>query len=66
MLATLPQPVAEEVGAWVQALRGQGPRENEPRSWEGIRRYLSTLRLVLTAWTATGMTTLREVTADHI
>ncbi|MEU9056241.1 hypothetical protein AB0D37_38625 [Streptomyces sp. NPDC048384] len=66
VLATLPQPVAEEVDAWVRALRGQGPRENEPRNWEGIRRYLSTLRPVLTAWTATGMTTLREVTADHI
>lgn len=66
VLATLPQPVAEEVDAWVQALRGQGPRENEPRSWEGIRRYLSTLWPVLTAWTTTGMTTLREVTADHI
>ncbi|WP_329028227.1 hypothetical protein [Streptomyces sp. NBC_00690] len=66
VLATLPQPVAEEVDAWVQTLRGQGPRENEPRSWEGIRRYLTTLRPTLTAWTATGMTTLREVTADHI
>ncbi|MEU1010964.1 hypothetical protein [Streptomyces sp. NPDC005890] len=36
VLAALPQPVAEEVDAWVQALRGQGPRENEPRSWEAF------------------------------
>ncbi|MEU9349396.1 hypothetical protein AB0D74_50225 [Streptomyces sp. NPDC048278] len=66
VLATLPQPLAKEVDAWVQTLRRQGPRENELRSWEGIRRYLTTLRPTLTAWAATGMTTLREVTVDHI
>ncbi|MDT0485353.1 hypothetical protein [Streptomyces doebereineriae] len=47
-------------------LRGQGPSENEPRSWEGIRRYLTTLQPTLIAWTAAGMTTLREVTSDHL
>ncbi|MFF2752079.1 hypothetical protein ACFVVA_41910 [Kitasatospora sp. NPDC058048] len=66
VLATLPHPVAEEVRAWVEVLRGQCRRENEPRSWENIRRYLTNLRPVLTAWTAGGMTTLREVTADHL
>ncbi|MFD3504947.1 hypothetical protein [Streptomyces sp. NPDC058678] len=65
-LHTLPQPVADEVRTWVDVLRGQGPREDEPRSWEGVRRYLTTLQPVLTAWTAAGMTTLREVTSDHL
>lgn len=65
-LHALPQPVADEVRAWTNALRGQGPRHEEPRSWEGIRRYLTALQPTLTAWTAAGMTTLREVTSDHL
>ncbi|MGW0821920.1 hypothetical protein [Streptomyces sp. NPDC002845] len=65
-LQALPQRVADEVRAWADVLRGQGPRENEPRSWYGIRRYLTTLQPTLTAWTAAGMTTLRENTPDHL
>ncbi|MEU1106578.1 hypothetical protein ABZ408_37310 [Streptomyces tibetensis] len=65
-LHALPQPVADELRTWVDVLRDQGPRENEPRSWEGIRRYLTTLQPTLTSWTAAGMTTLREVTSDHL
>ncbi|WP_344392074.1 hypothetical protein [Streptomyces vastus] len=65
-LHALPQPVAEEVRAWSDVLRSQGPRESEPRSWEGIRRYLTNLEPALIAWTQAGMTTLREVTLDHL
>ncbi|WP_216825611.1 hypothetical protein [Streptomyces sp. P3] len=65
-LHALPQRVADEVRIWVDVLRGQGPREDEPRSWEGVRRYLTTLQPALIAWTAAGMTTLREVTSDHL
>lgn len=65
-LHALPQPVADEIRTWVDVLRAQGPGENEPRSWEGIRRYLTTLQPALTSWTAAGMTTLREVTSDHL
>ncbi|MFB6962005.1 hypothetical protein ACFCYB_34745 [Streptomyces sp. NPDC056309] len=65
-LHALPQRVADEVRARADILRGQGPRENEPRSWYGIRRYLTILQPTLTAWTAAGITTLREVTPDHL
>ncbi|MFF4934252.1 site-specific integrase [Streptomyces griseofuscus] len=66
VLATLPHRVAEEVRAWADVLRTQGPREGEPRSWESIRSYLTHLRPVLTAWAQAGMTSLREATADHL
>ncbi|WP_308191857.1 site-specific integrase [Kitasatospora humi] len=66
VLATLPPDVADEVRAWADVLRTQGPRQDEPRSWESIRSYLTHLRPVLTAWTQAGMTSLREATADHL
>lgn len=62
-LAALPEHVASEVATWVTVLRSQGPRENEPRSYDGIRRYLVSLQPVLTEWTASGMVTLREITS---
>ncbi|MER7769589.1 cyclic nucleotide-binding domain-containing protein [Kitasatospora sp. NPDC096140] len=66
VLAALPQRVAEEVRTWADVLRTQGPREDEPRSWESIRSYLTHLRPALTAWAQAGMTSLREATADHL
>nr|WP_138968746.1 hypothetical protein [Streptomyces sp. YIM 121038] len=62
-VAALPERMASEVATWVTLLRSQGPRENEPRSYEGIRRYLGALQPVLTGWVASGMVTLREVTS---
>ncbi|MEV5746482.1 hypothetical protein AB0L00_01575 [Actinoallomurus sp. NPDC052308] len=62
-LAALPELVASEVATWVAVLHGQGRRESEPRGYDGIRRYLSTLQPILTAWTTDGVTTLREITA---
>ncbi|MFF8322904.1 hypothetical protein ACF06V_37840 [Streptomyces bobili] len=66
-LAALPEPVASEVGTWVKVMREQGPREGEPRGYDGIRRYLSNLQPALTAWTTTaGVTSLREITKDQV
>ncbi|MFH8751867.1 site-specific integrase [Streptomyces rimosus] len=66
VMVELPQPLADEVRAWVKVLRAQGRREDEPRSWSGIRRYLACLQPTLTSWTNTGVTSLREITPDHI
>ncbi|MEV7245165.1 hypothetical protein AB0N92_28540 [Streptomyces sp. NPDC093248] len=64
-IATLPPTVADEVSLWVKVLRGQGRREHEARSYDGIRRYLTSLQPVLTAWSRSGITTLRQITSDH-
>ncbi|MFH9426317.1 hypothetical protein [Streptomyces sp. NPDC017529] len=64
-LGALPQPAAEEVATWVRVLRGQGRREHEARGYNGIRRYLTALQPVLTAWTDSGITTLRQITSEH-
>nr|WP_260616844.1 hypothetical protein [Streptomyces sp. WAC05458] len=65
-LDVLPQPVASEVRAWVDLLRSQGRREDEFRSWDGIRRYLTYVQPVLTDWTASGVVTLREITQQQV
>ncbi|MGW3954689.1 hypothetical protein ACWEKM_28000 [Streptomyces sp. NPDC004752] len=66
-LAALPEPVASEVGTWVKVMREQGRREGEPRGYDGIRRYLTTLQPTLTVWTTTaGVNSLREITKDHV
>ncbi|MFF2518894.1 hypothetical protein [Streptomyces sp. NPDC058086] len=66
-LAALPEPVASEVRTWVKVMREQGPREGEPRGYDGIRRYLTNLQPVLTAWTTTvGITSLREITKNQV
>ncbi|MFE7958752.1 hypothetical protein [Streptomyces sp. NPDC057413] len=64
-IAALPPTVADEVSLWVKVLRGQGRREHEARSYDGIRRYLTSLQPVLTAWTRSGITTLRQITSSH-
>ncbi|GAA1323803.1 hypothetical protein GCM10009647_058900 [Streptomyces sanglieri] len=66
-LTSLPEPVAGEVRTWVKVMREQGPREGEPRAYNGIRHYLSRLQPTLTAWTTTGaVTSLREITKDQV
>ncbi|MFB8776288.1 hypothetical protein [Streptomyces broussonetiae] len=66
-LTGLPEPVASEVATWVKVMREQGRREGEPRGYDGIRRYLTTLQPTLTAWTTTaGAHSLREITKDHV
>ncbi|MFB9483426.1 hypothetical protein ACFFSH_29150 [Streptomyces filamentosus] len=64
-IATLPPTVADEVSLWVKVLRGQGRREHEARSYDGIRRYLTSLQPVLTAWSRSGITTLRQITSAN-
>ncbi|MFE4974850.1 hypothetical protein ACFRAR_22440 [Kitasatospora sp. NPDC056651] len=66
LLAALPETLTSEVRTWVTVLRSQGHRENEPRSWEGIRRYLTAIQRALVAWTAAGVVTLREITHDQV
>lgn len=66
-LDALPEPAASEVRTWVKVLREQGPREGEPRGYDGIRRYLTNLQPALTTWTTTaGVTSLREITKDQV
>lgn len=66
-LTALPKPVASEVGTWVKVMREQGRREGEPRGYDGIRRYLTTLQPTLTAWTTTaGVDSLREITKEQV
>ena len=65
-LAALPEPAASQVCTWVEVMREQGPREGEPRGYDGIRRYLSHLQPILTTWTTTaGVTSLREITKNQ-
>lgn len=48
-------------------MREQGPREGEPRGYDGIRRYLNHLEPVLNTWTVTaGITSLREITKEQV
>ncbi|MFF9090959.1 hypothetical protein ACF1BE_32205 [Streptomyces sp. NPDC014991] len=66
-LAALPEPIRSEVETWVKVMREQGRCEGEPRGYDGIRRYLTTLQPTLTAWTRTaGVASLREITKDHV
>ncbi|MBB4796271.1 hypothetical protein BJY54_006975 [Streptomyces nodosus] len=59
-------PVASEVGTCEGDAR-TGPREGEPRGYDGIRRYLTNLQSALTAWTTTaGVTSLREISEDQV
>jgi Phage integrase, N-terminal SAM-like domain len=64
-LRELPPGIAGELRRWVLVLRGEGRREHRPMAFETIRKYLSYLRPVLTAWSGR-ITSLREITADDI
>ncbi|MFE7036082.1 hypothetical protein ACFU9Y_37855 [Streptomyces sp. NPDC057621] len=67
VLAALPEPTAGQVRTWVKVMREQGPREGEPRGYDGIRRYVSHLEPVLTTWTATADgTSLREIAKAQV
>lgn len=64
-LQKLPPGIAEELHRWVLVLRGEGRREHRPMAFETIRKYLSYLNPVLTAWSGR-ITSLREITPDDI
>jgi hypothetical protein len=57
--------LAGEVRRWVLVLRGEGRRQHRPMAFETIRKYLSYLNPVLTAWSGR-ITSLREITPDDI
>jgi site-specific recombinase XerC len=64
-LRGLPAGIAGELRRWVLVLRGEGRRQHRPMAFETIRKYLSYLYPVLTAWSGP-VTSLREVTPDDI
>ena len=65
-LSALPEQVAGEVRTWVTVQRGLGRRDGGARGYDGIRRYLVVLQPILTVWTRAGVTTLRQITRDHV
>jgi hypothetical protein len=60
-----PIEIASELLRWVLVLRGEGRRQHRPMAFETIRKYLSYLHPVLTAWSER-VTSLREITPDDI
>ena len=64
-LCGLPAGIAGELRRWVLVLRGEGRRQHQQMAFETIRKYLSYLYPVLTAWSGR-VTSLREITPDDI
>jgi len=64
-LRRFPLEIASELRRWVLVLRGEGRRQHRPMAFEMIRKYLSYLHPVLTAWSGR-VTSLREITSDDI
>jgi hypothetical protein len=64
-LRGLPAGIADELRRWVLVLRGEGRRPHQPMAFETIRKYLSYLYPVLTAWSGQ-VASLREITPDDI
>ncbi|MFD7417601.1 hypothetical protein [Kitasatospora purpeofusca] len=66
VLRALPPAVADELAAWAALLRSRGRRAGETRDWALVRYYLAVLRSTLTAWTAAGVTSLRQITPEQV
>jgi hypothetical protein len=64
-LRRFPIEIASELRRWVLVLRGEGYRQHRPMAFETIRKYLSYLHPVLTAWSGR-VTSLREIASDDI
>jgi hypothetical protein len=64
-LRGFPLEIASGLHRWVLVLRGEGRRQHRPMAFETIRKYLSYLHPVLTAWSGR-VTSLREITPDDI
>jgi hypothetical protein len=60
-IAQLPEPISDELGIWVEVMRGDGRRRRRVRSWTVIRNYPYTSLPTLREWSARH-TSLREVT----
>jgi hypothetical protein len=64
-LEPLPAQLRAEVHAWVEALRGRGPRAGRPRKATTIQGYLRALEPTLGAWSARYQS-LRQVTGEDV
>lgn len=64
-IATLPEPIGDELRRWVQVLRGEGRRPHPARSFETIRKYLGYAHPVLHSWSQR-VTSLREITPGDV
>ncbi|MEV5455253.1 hypothetical protein AB0L31_35560, partial [Streptomyces sp. NPDC052535] len=64
-IAQLPEPMADQVRAWVRVMRGRGRFEHPPVSYRRIRHYLRIAWPALTSW-ATAGEHLRQITADDV
>jgi hypothetical protein len=65
LLASLPAPVAAELGAWVTVMRGQGRVRHPALSFRTIRNYLAYLMPVFAEW-AGRYASLCEVTREDV
>jgi integrase len=66
VISRLPRQFAYELRSWVRVLRGEGRWEYPALDYDSIRRYLSTLQPVLEQWISEGVTSLRQITHDHV
>jgi hypothetical protein len=66
VISRLPRQFAHELRCWVRVLRGDGRWEHPALAYSSIRRYLSTLQPVLEQWISQGVTSLRQITLDHV
>lgn len=64
-VAALPVGIGDEVGRWVQVLRGEGRRQHPVTSFETIRKYLGYVYPGLCSW-AVRVTSLREITPEDV
>lgn len=64
-ITQLPEPMADQLHAWVRVMRGHGRYQHPPADFRRIRRYLYVASPALTSWARAGQD-LRQITADHI
>jgi integrase len=64
-LAPLPESIQTEVGTWIDALRGRGPRTGRPRQPSTIQGYVRALQRALADWSARYVS-LRQVTTEDV
>ncbi|WP_338896280.1 hypothetical protein WBG99_11760 [Streptomyces sp. TG1A-60] len=64
-IAQLPEPMADQLRAWVRVMRGCGRFQHPPAHYRRIRHYLRIAWPALTSWAAAGED-LRQLTADDV
>ncbi|MEU1367472.1 hypothetical protein ABZ454_15190 [Streptomyces sp. NPDC005803] len=63
-IARLPEPMAQQMHAWVEVMRGGGCYEHSP-AYQLIRRYLRMASPALAAWATAGKD-LRQITREDV